>query len=446
MAHRSSLIAHRSSLTAQEVFMPVRAIVGAQWGDEGKGKITDLLAQQADIVIRYGGGSNAGHTVVNDLGEFVLHAIPCGIFNPRAISLIGTGTVVDFDSIERELSELAAVGATGEGLRISSRAHVVMPYHMLLDRLGDEARGREKIGTTHRGVGPAYVDKADRVGIQVGDLMEPEVFERKLDLLLPQKNRILQEVYGHEPLGRRDVIALAARWRDRFTSQVVDQVPLLADALDANKRILLEGQLGALRDLDWGTYPFVTSSTTIAGGGGVGGGIPPACIESVFGVVKAYTSAVGTGPVPTELHDETESLLRAEGKEFGATTGRPRRVGWFDAVATRYACRLNRFTAIAVTKLDVLDTLPCIRICTAYRLDGERYTTLPSTGILERVTPEYEELEGWMRPTKGARSWDDLPDAARRYIGRLEELVGAPVKIVSVGQSREQTIVYADLD
>jgi adenylosuccinate synthase len=424
--------------------MPVRAIVGAQWGDEGKGKITDLLAQQADVVIRYGGGSNAGHTVVNDRGEFILHAIPCGIFNPRAISLIGTGTVVDFDSIERELVELAAAGVSSDGLRISSRAHVVMPYHVLLDRLGDEARGKEKIGTTHRGVGPAYVDKADRVGIQVGDLMDPGDFERKLDLVLPQKNRILQDVYGHLPLARDSLIALAASWRERFSGRVVDQVPLLADALDAGKQILLEGQLGALRDLDWGTYPFVTSSTTIAGGGAVGGGIPPAYIDSVFGVVKAYTSAVGTGPVPAELHDETEALLRAEGREFGATTGRPRRVGWFDAVATRYACRLNRFTAIAVTKLDVLDTLPCIRICTAYRLDGERFTTLPGTGVLERVTPEYEELPGWKQPTVGARSWDDLPSAAQRYIARIEDLVGAPVKIVSVGQAREQTIVYAD--
>jgi adenylosuccinate synthase len=426
--------------------MPVRAIVGAQWGDEGKGKITDLLAQRADIVIRYGGGSNAGHTVANDLGEFVLHAIPCGIFNPRAISLIGTGTVVDFDSIERELADLAAVGVTGEGLRISSRAHVVMPYHMLLDRLGDEARGKEKIGTTHRGVGPAYVDKADRIGIQVGDLMEPQVFERKLELVLPQKNRILTDVFGHAPLDRTELMRLAARWRDRFEAHVVDQVPLLAEALDANRVVLLEGQLGALRDLDWGTYPFVTSSTTIAGGGAVGGGIPPAFIDSVFGVVKAYTSAVGTGPVPTELHDETEDLLRAEGKEFGATTGRPRRVGWFDAVATRYACRLNRFSGIAVTKLDVLDTLASIRICTAYMLDGKRFTTLPSTGTLERVTPEYEELEGWRRPTTGARSLADLPQAAQRYLRRIEELVGAPIKIVSVGQSREQTILHADLD
>jgi adenylosuccinate synthase len=425
--------------------MPVRAIVGAQWGDEGKGKITDLLAQDADIVMRYGGGSNAGHTVVNELGEFKLHMIPCGIFNPDAVSLIGTGTVVDFDSIARELTELRKVGVEGAGLKISSRAHVIMPYHVLIDRLQDEARGTKALGTTRRGVGPAYADKADRIGIQVSDLLDETILRDRLDLVLTRKNRLLRDEYGHEALEMEEVLERTAFWRDRFGSAVVDQVGLLAQALHEDKKILLEGQLGAMRDLDWGTYPYVTSSTTISGGGAVGGGIPPMRIDSVIGVVKAYTTAVGAGPLPTELHGDTGEELRARGGEFGATTGRPRRVGWFDAVATRYACILNGFTGIAITKLDVLDEMPKISICTEYSDGDERYSTMPDTVRLERVVPEYEEMPGWVESTKQTKSWDDLPRQAKAYIGRLEELVGAPVTIVSVGQSREQTIIYSPL-
>lgn len=425
--------------------MPVRAIVGAQWGDEGKGKITDLLAQDADVVMRYGGGSNAGHTVVNAHGEFRLHAMPSGVFNSDAISLIGTGTVVDFPSLVAEMKDLRQAGVDARGLRISSRAHVVMPYHLLLDRLGDEARGSMAVGTTRRGVGPTYVDKADRVGIQVGDILDRDVLKTKLELVLPQKNRLLRDVYGHEPLEMEQLLSEATAWRERFGDRVVDQVALLADLLAANKRILLEGQLGALRDLDWGTYPYVTSSTTIAGGGAVGGGIPPMYIDSVVGVVKAYTTAVGAGPLPAELHDEIGEDLRQRGGEYGATTGRPRRIGWFDAVATRYACLLNRFTGIAVTKLDVLDGMPSLKICTAYQTDDATYTTVPSTAVLERAKPEYEEIEGWTESTREVKSWDDLPANARAYIRRIEELVGAPVNIVSVGQSRDQTIIYSPL-
>lgn len=424
--------------------MPVRAIVGAQWGDEGKGKITDLLAQEADLVMRYGGGSNAGHTVVNGSGEFKLHAVPCGVFNPRAISLIGTGTVIDFEALGVEVDSLHAAGVSTAGLRISSRAQVVMPYHLLLDRLGDEARGTSTIGTTRRGVGPAYVDKADRVGIQAADILEPPALRAKLELVVPQKNRLLADVYREKPFVVDTLLASAKEWADRFGQMIVDQVELVSEALDRDDRILLEGQLGALRDLDWGTYPYVTSSTTIAGGGAVGGGIPPMCIDRVVGVVKAYTTAVGMGPLPTELHDDMGTLLREQGKEYGATTGRPRRVGWFDAVATRYACRLNRFTAVAVTKLDVLDGLPSLKLCVAYRDGVKRYTTVPTTAVLERVTPEYEELEGWSESTAQAKTWDDLPRPAQAYITRLEELVGAPIKIVSVGQSREQTIIYPE--
>ena len=423
--------------------MPVTAIVGAQWGDEGKGKITDLMAQDADLVMRFGGGSNAGHTVINSFGEFKLHLTPCGIFNPEAISLVGTGTVVDFDGLRAELETLRAAGVSAEGLRISSRAHMIMPYHLLLDRLNEESRGRKAIGTTRRGVGPAYVDKADRVGIQVGDLLSPEVMARKLESVLAQKNRVLAEVYGHPTLELADLLDKASGWREMFADMIVDHVPVIAEALAADKRILLEGQLGALRDLDWGTYPYVTSSTTIAGGGGVGGGIPPRYIRDVLGVVKAYTTAVGEGPLPTELLGSAGEELRNRGGEFGATTGRARRVGWFDAVATRYAHQLNGFTGIAVTKLDVLDGMPSLRICTAYEADGETYSTVPLTSILEEATPRYEEMPGWDVSTEAATSWNDLPPEAQAYLRRIEELVGAPVKFVSVGPDRDQTIVYS---
>lgn len=421
--------------------MPVTAIVGAQWGDEGKGKITDLLAQDVALVMRYGGGSNAGHTVVNEYGEFRLHLIPCGIFNPDAVSLIGTGTVVDLDYLRDELRGLQEAGVSAKGLRISSRAHLIMPYHLLLDALEDEARGTSALGVTRRGIGPTYVDKAARVGIQAADLLDEHALRRKLELVLPQKNLLLRDVYGHAELEFEELFRRAMGWRDEFGSLIVDQVPLLASMLAGDRRILLEGQLGALRDLDWGTYPYVTSSTTIAGGGAVGGGIPPVYINDVIGVVKAYTTAVGTGPVPTELDAAAADALRNRGEEFGATTGRPRRVGWFDAVATRYACLLNRFSGIAVTKLDVLDGMPSLQVCTAYWLGDQRFDTVPVTSILERVTPEYEELPGWDQPTAKARSWGELPDAARAYLERIEALVGAPISIVSVGQARDETIL-----
>jgi adenylosuccinate synthase len=313
----------------------------------------------------------------------------------------------------------------------------------LLDRLNEESRGRKAIGTTRRGVGPAYIDKADRIGIQVGDLLSPDVMSRKLESVLAQKNRVLSEVYGHPPLDLADLVDRAASWRQMLGDMIVDHVPVVAAALASDQRILLEGQLGALRDLDWGTYPYVTSSTTIAGGGGVGGGIPPRYIRDVLGVVKAYTTAVGEGPLPTELLDATGDVLRTRGEEYGATTGRARRVGWFDAVATRFAHQLNGFTGIAVTKLDVLDGMPSLRICTAYRADDETYATVPLTSILERAEPVYEEMPGWDESTEGATSWDDLPEQAQAYLRRIEELVGAPVEFVSVGPDRDQTIVHS---
>jgi adenylosuccinate synthase len=421
--------------------MPVTAIVGAQWGDEGKGKVTDLLAQEADLVIRFGGGSNAGHTVINEAGTFKLHLIPSGIFNPNATVLIGTGCVVDLDYLGTEIQSVARAGVRLDGLKISSRAHLTMPYHVMLDGLTDSARNSFVIGTTRRGVGPTYVDKADRVGIQAGDLLHPTVFEQKLRLVLPAKNRLLAETFGAEPVSVDQLLELASQWREQYGPLIVDQVDLVERALVRDDRILLEGQLGALRDLDWGTYPYVTSSTVIAGGGAVGGGIPPRFITQVIGVVKAYTSAVGEGPLPTELIGDTGNRIRTEGKEFGATTGRPRRIGWFDAVATRYAHRLNWFTGIAVTKLDVLDGEPLLKICTGYRVGDQCLQTVPITPEFEVAEPVYEELPGWKGSCAEARTWNDLPDGARRYLRRIEELVGASISYVSVGPARDQTVV-----
>lgn len=420
--------------------MSVTAVVGAQWGDEGKGKITDLLAQDADLIVRFGGGANAGHTVVNRYGEFKLHAIPSGIFNPAAISLVGTGSVIDLDFLAIEIDQLAERGVDISQLRISTRAHLVMPYHLELDRLRDEARRGKTIGTTRRGIGPTYADKADRVGIQAGDLLFPETVKEKLDVVLPRTNAELIS-FDRPPLAVSALLDTVVRWKAKYGHMLVDQVPLIDRALNKGSRILLEGQLGALRDLDWGTYPYVTSSTTIAGGGGVGGGIPPMHITNVIGVVKAYTSAVGTGPVPTELEGSEGDDLRLRGAEYGATTGRPRRVGWFDAVASRYSRMLNGFTGIAVTKLDVLDGLPSIPICVAYEIEGERWDTLPPTPLLERAMPVYERMPGWSVPAASASSWEELPAAARAYLERIEQLVGAPITIVSVGPDRDQTVL-----
>lgn len=425
--------------------MPVTAIVGAQWGDEGKGKITDLLAQSANLVIRFGGGANAGHTVVNDLGEFRLHLIPSGIFNSQSTCLIGTGALIDFTALADESKQLEAAGVPMNGLKISSRSHIVMPYHLRLDRLADEARGGDPIGTTRRGVGPAYVDRAERVGIQAGDLLDDDALERKLRFNVERKNLLLTSLYAAEPVDLGHLRAAAEMWRDRYGGLIVDQVDVVGRALAQDLSILLEGQLGTMRDLDWGIYPYVTSSTTVAGGGAVGGGIPVSYIDQVLGVIKAYTTAVGAGPLPTELEGEFGDMLRRRGDEFGATTGRPRRVGWFDGVAARYAHQLNGFTGLAVTKLDVLDGLESVKICTAYTVDGRYYDHVPATPKFTRAIPVYEVMPGWADPTSGARSLSDLPSNARRYLDRIEELVGAPITMISVGRDRRDTILVNNL-
>ena len=421
--------------------MTVTAVVGAQWGDEGKGRIVDYLAQDADLVIRFQGGDNAGHTVVNTYGKFALHLVPSGIFNPHATCLIGAGTVVNIETLLEELANLEAAGVDTGRLLISRRAHLILPFHRLLD--GAEERSRKqswKIGTTKRGIGPTYSDKAARQGIRVGDILDPARLRTRLEMLVPRKNRKLA-YFGLPEISVEKLLALAAKWRREVGTRIVDTLPIIRAAIQADKRLLLEGQLGIMRGLDWGIYPFTTSSSPTAGGACVGAGIPPRELHAVLGILKTYVTSVGGGPFPTELHGEIGKRLRDIGHEYGATTGRPRRCGWFDGVAIRYASWLNGFSGIAVTKLDVLDTFEELKICVGYRLDGEVLDYLPDTAGQERAEPLYESWPGWLEDTTGARSWDELPPQAQQYLRRIEELAGAPLRYVSVGPEREQLMV-----
>lgn len=417
--------------------MTVTAVVGAQWGDEGKGRVIDNLAQQADMVIRFQGGDNAGHTVVNDFGIFRLHLIPSGIFNPATQNIIGTGTVVNPDSLLREMAEVAKAGISLQNLWLSERANIVMPYHVLLDGLQESARGGSAIGTTKRGIGPTYADKAARWGVRLGDLRHPEWLRERLEQVVPRKS-VQLERYGEPPLRVDDVYAQCTEWRAKLGDRIIDAVPMTREAVEAGREVLLEGQLGVMRDLDWGIYPYVTSSNPTAAYAGAGAGIPAARITRIVGVVKAYSTCVGAGPFPVDLLDETGDKLREVGDEYGATTGRPRRVGWFDGVAIDYAAWLNGFTDLAVTKMDVLDKMPELKICTGYRLGREVLTRMPDTAELELAAPVYEIWPGWMRPTTGCRSWDELPPAAQRYLLRIQELAGVRITWVSVGPERDE--------
>jgi adenylosuccinate synthase len=419
--------------------MSVTAVVGAQWGDEGKGRVIDYLAQAADVVIRFQGGDNAGHTVINDYGKHALHLIPSGIFNPKTANIIGSGCVVNPQSLLAEMASLAQAGVTFDNLWISTRAQMLMPYHRTLDELEEAARGPDSIGTTKRGIGPAYADKAARSGLRMGDLLQPEWLEGRLDAALRTVNRKI-EILGGTPVDGRELFALCMEFREKLGERIVDSVPLVRHALEAGQSILLEGQLGVMRDLDWGIYPYVTSSNPTATYAGAGAGLPARAIDRVIGVVKAYSTAVGDGPFPVELHDAVGEKLRQDGGEFGATTGRPRRCGWFDGVAIRYAAWLNGMTGLAITKLDVLDTFESLQVCVGYRLpSGELVTdSMPDTPLLYRVTPVYESWPGWQCSTAGCRRWSDLPPAARAYVERLSELAGVNVAYVSVGPEREQ--------
>jgi len=412
-------------------------VVGAQFGDEGKGRIIDYLAAKADFVVRFQGGNNAGHTVVNDYGTFKLHLIPSGIFYPRVVCINGAGAVIDPDSLLDEIATLEKAGVKTDNLWIDRRAHIVWPYHRLLDGAGERKGG---LGTTRRGIGPVYGDKAAYRGIRIGDLLHLDFLQTRLKSVLPLKNHELG-FYGLAPLRAEDLIQQARDWGARLGARIVDSRPILNKALAEGKKVLLEGQLGAMRDLDWGIYPYSTASSPTAGGACAGAGVSPRSIENIIGVVKAYTTAVGGGPFPTELFDKDGERLREIGEEYGATTKRPRRCGWLDGVVVRYAASLNGLTSLAVTKLDVLDSLENMKVCIAYRLDGKEITEMPDTVDLGRVQPVYEEWAGWKKPTTGARKWDDLPKGAQSYLKRIEELAKVPIQYVSVGPKREDIVI-----
>ena len=419
--------------------MSVTAVVGAQWGDEGKGRIIDYLAQQADVVIRFQGGDNAGHTVVNEYGKHALHLVPSGIFNPKTKNIIGSGCVVNPQALLEEMEGLSAAGVSLDNLWISTRAQMLMPYHRELDALEEVARGSDTIGTTKRGIGPAYADKAARCGLRIGDLLQPDWLEARLDNALLTVNRKLQ-ILGGKPVDGQQLYATCLTYRERLGARIVDTLPIIRQAIGAGDEVMLEGQLGVMRDLDWGIYPYVTSSNPTASYASSGAGLPARAISRVIGVVKAYSTAVGDGPFPVELHDEAGERLRSEGGEFGATTGRPRRCGWFDGVAIRYASWLNGMTGLAITKLDVLDTFEVIRICVGYELpDGNVITdSMPDTPLLFQAKPVYEEWPGWCTRTSDCRSWADLPDNAKAYVARISELAGVKIDYVSVGPERGQ--------
>ena len=424
--------------------MPGIVVVGGQWGDEGKGRVVDLVARKAHVVARYSGGSNAGHTVVNQLGEFRLHLVPAGIFYSDKVCVIGNGAVIDPAVLLEEIQTLEERGVSVEKLHISNRCHIVMPYHPIIDRLDEELRGKAAIGTTGRGIGPCFVDKVGRSGIRMGDLIDPEAFRERLSFILPYKNAVLQKLYGHEPLSFDKVYAEYSELAAKIAPFVADTGELVQAALDRGETVLMEGAQGALLDLDSGTYEFVTSAapSSLAGGASIGLGVGPTNISKVVGVYKAYQTRVGNGPMPTELLDEMGETLRERGWEYGATTGRPRRCGWFDAVAARYSARLNGLTAVALTRLDVLDGFPSIEVSTAYRLDGELTTLFPAAShTLERCRPVYEELAGWQEETSGVRRFEDLPPAAKAYVQRMQELIGCRIDLVSVGPERDQAIV-----
>jgi len=422
--------------------MPAYAVIGGQWGDEGKGKIIDYLAGSVDYVIRYAGGNNAGHTVVNDQGTFQLHLVPSGICWPDVYGIIGNGVVVNPDVLAGELQMLASRGIDTNRLYISERAHVIMPYHILLDNLEEEARGAGAIGTTGQGVGPAYMDKTGRMGIRIGDLLDAESLPNKLKQTLNFKNALITKVYGKEPLDLDEILTKCLEWAEWLRPYVESTEKIVQELLAGDKRLLLEGAQGTLLDLDHGSYPYVTSSSSSIGGACTGLGLNPQSIAEVLGVFKAYSTRVGSGPMPTELHDATGELLREKAHEYGTTTGRARRVGWFDAVAARYSRQINGFTGIVFTRLDILDGFPSVKVCVGYQVGGRDIDYFPAdTALLEQCVPVYEEFIGWDQPTASATKLSQLPDNALAYIKKVETLVGCPIQIISTGPRREETVL-----
>ncbi|MGH2546113.1 MAG: adenylosuccinate synthase [Actinomycetota bacterium] len=424
--------------------MPATILVGTQWGDEGKGKVTDLLADRMDLVVRYQGGNNAGHTVRAGGQTLKLHLVPSGILYPGVVPVIADGVVVDPGVLLQEMDELETRGIDTSRLLISANAHLIMPYHLEMDRVTERYLGKLQLGTTKRGIGPAYADKAARIGLRVQDLTDEKIFRQKLEVVLKEKNAILSRVYNRLPLDAEDVARDYMGHGERLAPHIADTSAVLYRALRDGGRVLLEGAQGTLLDLDHGTYPFVTSSNPVSGGALVGAGLGPKEVDRVIGVTKAYVTRVGAGPFPTEDQGEAGALMQERGQEFGTTTGRRRRCGWFDAVLLRYAARVNGLTELFLTKLDVLSGLPSVKVCVAYRYEGEVFEDFPPhQSIVHKAEPVYEDLEGWPEELPGARGYDELPPAARKYVERLADLGDVPIRTVSVGPSREQTVEVA---
>lgn len=421
-------------------------VVGTQWGDEGKGKITDFLSENAEVVARYQGGNNAGHTIKFDGVTYKLHLIPSGIFYEDKTCVLGNGMVIDPKAFVEEIAYLNEHNVSTKNLKISNRAHVILPYHIKLDILQEEDKGIHKIGTTKKGIGPAYMDKAARCGIRIADLLDKEVFRAKLEQNLAEKNRLFEKVYEVDVIQVEDILEEYYEYGQQMAKYVCDTSVVLDDALDAGRRVLFEGAQGVMLDIDQGTYPFVTSSNPIAGGVTIGAGIGPTKINHVVGVSKAYTSRVGDGPFPTELDDEIGEQIREVGREYGTTTGRPRRVGWFDSVVVRHAKRVSGITDLSLNSIDVLTGIETLKICTAYRYKGELIKEFPANlSVLAECEPVYEEMPGWTEDITGVTTLDELPTNARHYLERVAQLTEIPLSIFSVGPDRAQTNVVRNV-
>jgi len=426
--------------------MATVVVVGTQWGDEGKGKITDYLAEKANVVARYQGGNNAGHTICIGDKKYKLHVVPSGIFYSDKICVIGNGVVIDPKVLIAELKYLHEQGFTTDNLRISERAHVIMPYHIRIDELEEDRKGANKIGTTKKGIGPAYMDKVARTGIRIVDLLDEEVFSEKLERNLAEKNQLLERVYGVEGFNKEEIYNAYVGYANELRQYVADTSVVLNDVIDEGRKVLFEGAQGVMLDIDQGTYPFVTSSNPVAGGVCIGSGVGPTKIHQVIGVAKAYTTRVGDGPFPTEQINEVGDRIREVGKEYGTTTGRPRRVGWFDSVVLRHSRRVSGVTGLSLNSIDVLTGLDVVKICKAYEYNGEVITSYPaSLKVLAECKPIYEELPGWTEDITGVTSFDELPVNAQNYLKKIEELVQIPIAIFSVGPNRTQTIQLLEI-
>lgn len=425
--------------------MPATIMVGTQWGDEGKGKFTDLFAKEMDLVVRYQGGHNAGHTLVVDGERFALQLVPSGIMYDHIIPVIGNGVVIEPAVLLGEIDELAARGIDCSRLRVSSNAHLILPYHQLIDRVAERYLGKNKLGTTKRGIGPTYADKASRVGLRVQDLYDPKIFRQKLELVLKEKSQVLAKVYNQlSPTADEIAERYLGEIAPRLEPYVADTVNLVHDALDSGEHVLFEGAQATFLDLDHGTYPYVTSSNPVAGGACTGAGIGPRYVDRVVGIAKAYITRVGAGPFPTEQFDEVGDAIVERGHEFGTVTGRRRRAGWFDAVMLRHAVRLNSLSEVAITKLDVLDVFDTVKVCVAYDAHGRRHERFPDDqSVLHAATPVYEELPGWRSDLSGCTEPHDLPPKARGYVAFLEQQIGVPIRLLGVGPGREQFVQVA---